>query len=488
LIIVCGHCRYRFEVPGAEAGGEFTCPGCGRMIMVDSADQEAVDQEEGFAEQAKQVVGRKVPVVCGACGKGLMVGARLAGKTRRCPSCGAPIQIPYPDEAEEVAAQSAIAARERLADVDLSGGGAAAKETAASEQVQPPAQGPEPAAVGALEHPADDAAAPAEPGEARIDYAGGGRRQTLTVVVTVAFAAVGLAVAVGLVAHRMFFSGRRPPEVRSEPPSVAVNPQLPAPNLPVTTGPATQPVTTEPTPPPPPRVVAPKCVVKRAVADVFLADGYSPAPVTSCYWKVTAEIKAGDKAVSFAAHGRQAVLVFGRQEIPCLGVLLPGSIPSQRIARERVGLQARESRTVTLVFEVSQGLTDATMRIAGLPEAQVKVTRGLLDPGEGLRPGRYVEALPRNLSPLLRQPIIAALQSARQLSLEARRTGRSFALSFPQTGVAGAALPAGRGAYRVQLARGADSLECRLRVAGGGKRVVLYLADGPFRQITFAAP
>ncbi|GAG49783.1 unnamed protein product [marine sediment metagenome] len=124
----------------------------------------------------------------------------------------------------------------------------------------------------------------------------------------------------------------------------------------------------------------------------------------------------------------------------------------------------------------------------GLSEVPVKAGRGLLDPGQGLLPGRYVESLPRNLSPLLRHPVMAALQSARQLSLEVRGKGRSFALSFRQAGVAGTASPAGKGAYRVQLGHRGQSLECRLRVAGGGKRVVLYLEDGPFRQITFVAP
>ena len=89
--IICGQCRHLFDaIDGAAA----TCPKCGHEVLlgIDLPPAAEVEIEaDDFASIARSTMERKVHVICSRCNKTLTVGARLAGKKRKCPACQAAI-------------------------------------------------------------------------------------------------------------------------------------------------------------------------------------------------------------------------------------------------------------------------------------------------------------------------------------------------------------------------------------------------------------
>ena len=115
--VLCGQCGYTIKIEDEDVGTDVLCPKCEHEIAVprfdeidedvddldDSAIYDLEDEEEGFADQVKEAMSRKVQVVCGSCNRGLSVRSRLSGKNARCPACGVKIRIPFPDEEVEEA-------------------------------------------------------------------------------------------------------------------------------------------------------------------------------------------------------------------------------------------------------------------------------------------------------------------------------------------------------------------------------------------------
>jgi hypothetical protein len=245
------------------------------------------------------------------------------------------------------------------------------------------------------------------------------------------------------------------------------------------------PVATVPVPPSP---TGPRIDVAETAPDLFLAGGYDAAPLGRIYWKVAATITAGPAPLRVRPFGDGAILLWPEGNAPCRGVLEAGNWPAQRLARRELALAAGESAKVTLVFDVPQGLSEASLQIAGLKPASARSATGPTAPGGTLQAGTYAESPPRNLRPLLEDAVMAALQSAAKLELIVARQGEGFTVSLPAAGADGTASPAGPGTYAVHLQRGPATLDGWLRTAGGGRLAVLYLEDAPFHQITFALP
>ncbi|MFP3937781.1 MAG: hypothetical protein ACLFVW_05525 [Phycisphaerae bacterium] len=101
--LVCGYCGWTIDADGREPGEVMACPRCGRDVRVPRlTGDDDCEPVVGFAEQAREAM-KNVPtarVTCGGCGHSFTVGLRMCGRAVRCPSCGAAVRIPYPEDTD----------------------------------------------------------------------------------------------------------------------------------------------------------------------------------------------------------------------------------------------------------------------------------------------------------------------------------------------------------------------------------------------------
>ena len=298
-------------------------------------------------------------------------------------------------------------------------------------------------------------------------------------------AVVILAIGVGVWVGKMLWSGRGPdepiqPGLRPEPPAVVQKP-----------GQDVKPRPPRPKPPKPKPPPVPTCVVVAAWNAPFVAAGYTPARRGRHFRKISATVKAGTKPASFKTAGPDVMLRVGVEEFTSLGSPPQGNSLAMRPKIAAVKLKPRKSERLTFVFDLPADL-DGTERgiltIRGIEPVDVPpmASRPPARPPEKLT--TYVEAPPRNLRPLLRDPVMAAIQAARNQKLFLRRRSEELSISIPAAGVSGTARKLRDGHYQAMLKRGAESLQCLLRLFDRGHRIVLYLADEPFHQITYVHP
>ena len=98
--------------------------------------------------------------------------------------------------------------------------------------------------------------------------------------------------------------------------------------------------------------------------------------------------------------------------------------------------------------------------------------------------GTYRELPPRNLKPLLKHPLMSAVQSAPRHELVIQTEDGKLSVSIPAAGVSGTASPAGDGLYTAELSNGLGKLGCWLRMVGTDK-LILYLSEERFYQLTY---
>ena len=253
-----------------------------------------------------------------------------------------------------------------------------------------------------------------------------------------------------------------------------VAPVVPAPVAKV--GPAPQPATPQP-----------RCDVVGLVTTTFGPGGYYPAALGSIYWKMTAEIKAGAAPIAFNAMGKDVQLSFAGKVVDSLGIAEDspaGQGPLPRLARQgAVSIKPGQSRKVTLLFEVPAGISAGELVIAKM---RCPFTVKLAEPiAPASLAGTFVEVAPRNLQPMLADPVMSAIQSAGRHELAVRPSASGLEVEIPQAQVYGLATPAGPDVYGVGLAYGEHKLAANLRFVDGGRTAILYLADKPFHQITY---
>ncbi|MEI7836553.1 MAG: hypothetical protein WCK05_09085, partial [Planctomycetota bacterium] len=148
---------------------------------------------------------------------------------------------------------------------------------------------------------------------------------------------------------------------------------------------------------------------------------------------------------------------------------------------------------VQVVFLVpEQAMAGACeLGVGSLPPASVKgvelPSAGQLAVGE-----TYHESPPRNLQPLLRDPVMRAIQAAGDQKLIVARKDRELEVSIPGAEVSGLAKIGAGGAYDVTLYRQGEpkGLRCTMRPVKDGTKslLLLYLSDEPFHQICYALP
>jgi DNA-directed RNA polymerase subunit RPC12/RpoP len=276
----------------------------------------------------------------------------------------------------------------------------------------------------------------------------------------------------------------------NSPPPGQVGPKL-ASGTKTATHPAVAPVAPVPVvkvgPAPQPAAPQARCDVVGLATTTFGPGGYYPASLGSIYWKMTAEIKAGADPIAFNAMGKDVQLSFAGKTADSLGIAEStpsGQGPLPRLARqEAVSIKPGQSRKVTLLFEVPVGTSAGELVIAKMRWPFT------IKPAEPIAPaslaGTFVEVAPRNLQPMLADPVMSAIQSAGRQELAVRPGGTGLEIEIPQAQVYGLATPAGPDVYGVGLAYGEHKLAANLRFVDGGRTAILYLADKPFHQITY---
>ncbi|MDY6914195.1 MAG: hypothetical protein SVT52_07060 [Planctomycetota bacterium] len=470
--VVCGQCGYRLKLDELKDDQGLRCPECGADISVPATDAAAQtegqikpdetslgDKDAGFAEQAMRAMASKISITCGSCGKQLAVELRLAGRKRRCPACGNQIRIPYPEDDGEK------------------------PPTTPTTKTQQP----------------DDESSTAR------------RRATVRLILAACAATVVivLVTAAGLKVARLFTGSGTPDKAGTE--------QAPA------TPPATQnsdrPDETPTIKPAAPMEPVAPTVQKGAektpdgqqpktdlthtikilstVAEAFATGNIFPAGPGRLYWKLTVEIKAGARPLRFRNYGEDVLLMVHGQRILSLGAPGGDGFLPTRSEKRTITLGRGESTRRTFLFELPQFVRNGELRIRDTAAVKVgPVSLPKLADAPVLE-GEFNEIQPRYLKPMLRNPVMAAIQAAFGHSLIIRRRkaspaelaegkqGGGLDVSIPAAMVTGQARSVGGGLYEAVLYHGQKSLNCKIRLVDSAQRLVLYLSDRPFHQLSY---
>jgi len=457
LLCVCGK---PFEVDDARAGDPAECPHCGREMRVPSFDDDSHDRPEwpgegqdesgGFADQVREAMKKKIIVTCGSCGRGLSVSMDLAGKGARCPACGSVLRIPELSKQDEQKLAGFLAAgyeleQEPQTQIEILDELASAVESAGRHHRMPP------------------------------------KRAWLPWILAAAVLALGMGLGIGYllvpsdeVDESIFADGGDGDEDGggSDVPSVVP-----------TTG-------RRPVKPPvkpsngPPKVIKPTVKVQGVKPDIFASGGYFPARPGWIYWQVRVVARAGSAPLAFRTRGEDLMLSVGKHQVRPLGSVAAAGVFPARAQDQLISVRPRRSATVELLFEVPVTATVGTLFVGDLPGVAVGPVKPFAIPKPAAIVGNYVEVGPRNLKPLLRNPVMAAVQGAATARMNIGARGSEFRLWFHDINVGGTLKARANGEYEAYLRLHRETLNCKFRLMDDGYLIV-YLADGPFHQLTF---
>ncbi|MFB3892697.1 MAG: hypothetical protein ACE15C_11810 [Phycisphaerae bacterium] len=473
--VLCGQCGSTLDVDDGLAGGSITCVKCGHTIPVPALGEGGAaalaagavgEEDEGFASQARAAIEKKIRVLCGSCGRGLSVSARMAGKQVKCPSCQASIQIPDVDEEEELARGGV-----KMIPLDTV----------------------EPVAVFHPQVPPPAAAPHTEPEPQALP------RRKLLAMGVIAVVVVGAIIA-GVVIYdslanqrpRVSVNNGRPPTATPMPqPATQVAVATPSP----TEVPPTTPPASTPTPPPTPAPLACTASMTSASLDVFADSGYYPAMPGRYYMAVTANIDVQSGELKLIPVAPDVVLEVARppaedgkvekDRYPCIGVRADRSLAPIRADTRPIIIRAGQSRQLVLLFDVPLAVHEGHVLIRGVDDLEVGPIMPPPEPPPNALAGTYVESPPRNLKPMLKDPIMAALQSAPGAGLIVVSERKGLTLAIPSAGVTGNVKHIGGALFDADLAMDRYTLKCKLRLIEQGNGVILYLAESPMCQLTF---
>ena len=121
----------------AKAGVKtISCSHCGHKIDTSVSSEpirpvfDVEPEEQAFAIASREALACKVHVNCGACGRGLKVSLRMAGRKTTCPACGERVKLPVAGHEADQRLEALIA--KRSAAFFAAQAEAAAEETSAS--------------------------------------------------------------------------------------------------------------------------------------------------------------------------------------------------------------------------------------------------------------------------------------------------------------------------------------------------------------------
>lgn len=499
IAITCPHCGKSVKVGAKVAGMRARCKGCDKPLRIPYPDdlQEFVLPTRDGAERAvvrgldllppaEPARPAEAPPAAEAPAPAVAepVAATIAAEEAEEAEALEPADVPHP--AAEAVAIEPVA---ELAGLDL-GAHLAALDRARATGAPAPARAPRPEPVHAIEdEQLVGAAKEYKVGRAFTRPPEPARSPTRTMVWILLLVIGAAAIAVPAVIVVPILLDNTPVDDIDIGPAIGPT-SLPTPR-PVPSrdankgGPA---VAVDPNTRPPPRRREPLCRIVAVETKAFAADGYFATGPGSVYCKVVAEVTAGEQQVDFRTRGGDVLLTAGGEAYASLGT--PASLTAvPTLSRQAaVSLGPGRRRRVSFLFELPAAARKGTLTVQGLPPRPVELPPPAALPAAAGLAGTYVEQTPRNLRPLLRDPVMAAIQAAPDHKLLLAADGDRFEVALPAATVRGLAEPIGPGLYRTRLHYGRDVLTAKLRFMQGGHQLVLYLADEPFHQLAFVNP
>jgi hypothetical protein len=217
----------------------------------------------------------------------------------------------------------------------------------------------------------------------------------------------------------------------------------------------------------------------------FASGGYYPAPRQRLFCRLEARLRAGGKPVRLENHGPAVTLSLEGKTYPSLGEVVEEAFLPVRASRRTLHLPAGSEGTHVFLFELPAAGGTGQLQIEWLGRVEVTLP---VPPEAGVpQEGEYVEALPRNLKPLLTDPVISAILSAPETTLQIRQDGKILRLRVTKANVVGRTRGAETSCREMVLHNGPHSLSGWLR-ALPDQRIILYLGDAPMHQITYRRP
>ena len=530
--LLCGRCGNTIKADDSSVGGTLHCPHCNHLIPVPRMDETRAEQEaslarlaseedlaDEFLTKAKLSLKRKLLVVCGSCGERLTVQQRLAGKTSRCPACGADIAVPSMNAempprsaAAEWAAPMAAPAEE---DEDVPTAAGVDEEPVEEERAPLAAWDAQsiPTAVvddGGADEPAPEvrslADLAAQAPIARPVRRQGKRTTGLQVAMFLAFSVTVCGIIAGyalwgqkpdqqhVAAPRPIAPGPiaptpvpPPPKPPAPGPATIMDPEntgvsTPAPTVDPTPAPVPTPApatTPAPAPTPTPSVAT---IQVSSASRTMLRGNLVPAPLGQVFVEITLDMQAGTEALTLGMDGGKVQLEGDKGSFAPIGHGDAGQAIPLVARRGGLFVAPTARKQDVLVFLVPEDIQSGTLKIAGYTDIPLPSLQPAI-PGYSTPKGDFAESA-RYLRAGFGEPIMEALRRAGKGRMAITGDPASLQLAFAPSGIKGEARPAGNGLYHVTLTAGAATLPCQMRQVDNN-RLVLYLKAQPFHQIIF---
>ncbi|MBT3201382.1 MAG: hypothetical protein HN350_15890 [Phycisphaerales bacterium] len=542
--ILCGQCG-QMSLVSAKAGAKaIACSHCGHKIDTSVSSKpirpvfDVEPEDQAFAVASREALARKVHVNCGACGRGLKVSLRMAGRKTTCPACGERVKLPLAGHEADMRLEALI--EKRSAAFFAAQAEAAAEETSASimnfdeselaelatyvdsdsskddiaieisdeddEMMHRSAEAMEDrdilalrAAVSAISHrpasspdelPALQKAAKQHKTVTKRSMSG--QNKLLITIAAVLCISAGIWMTV-----KFIFNDAPPADPNSiagfDPGKTDLTPNTGS-NTPATKPVTTKPIIDKPIPPVTPKIIA-ACRAVTSVTDSFASGGFFPAKPGKVYCRITVQVKAGDDKVEFSNYGESAKLQIGLNSFTSIGEPVKTIFPTLP-QRKHFIIPSKTSKTLTMLFDLPEkalGKTGArgVVTLGKLPPMSIQLgSPAHVLPAAAVtdKSKPYLEIAPRNTRPMLSDPVMAAIQrtTPQKLSIRKGPADGSVKLSLGSGEITGAATRDSRGLYVAQLKHNKNTLDCLLRFSHGGREAILYMSEEPFHQLTFA--
>jgi hypothetical protein len=201
------------------------------------------------------------------------------------------------------------------------------------------------------------------------------------------------------------------------------------------------------------------------------------------FLKLAVAMRGGGKPSVFDNHGETVLLTVAGDIYRSLGEVVDEP-PGPALARRgRIDLPAEETLQKQFLFELPAAAGQAVLAIQGFRSLRFTLPPRPDDDPQAT--GTFIETPPRNLKPLLTQPIMQAIQQAVDHRMLIKDQAGELIVSIPEARVRGRLRPKRNGLYEGTLRRDQATLPVWLRYVKSPSLVILYLSERPMYQLSY---